>query len=69
MNTAGSLMTPGRYGWSTVRWLTDKFCVTWQIVPAILDDLFSDDDDAKRERVMAALLKAKKLDIEKLIVA
>ena len=50
-------------------WLTDKFGVTWQIVPAVLDDLLSDTDDAKRERVMAALLKMKKLDIEKLIAA
>ena len=50
-------------------WLTDKFGVTWQIVPAVLDDLLIDTDDAKRERVMAALLKMKKLDIEKLIAA
>jgi predicted 3-demethylubiquinone-9 3-methyltransferase (glyoxalase superfamily) len=50
-------------------WLTDKFGVTWQIVPAILDDLLSDSDDAKRERVMAALLKMKKVDIEKLKAA
>ena len=50
-------------------WLTDKFGVTWQIVPAVLDDLLSDGDDSKRERVMAALLKMKKLDIEKLKAA
>jgi predicted 3-demethylubiquinone-9 3-methyltransferase (glyoxalase superfamily) len=50
-------------------WLTDKFGVTWQIVPAVLDDLLSNADDAKRERVMAALLKMKKLDIEKLKAA
>jgi predicted 3-demethylubiquinone-9 3-methyltransferase (glyoxalase superfamily) len=49
--------------------LTDKFGVTWQIVPAVLDDLLSNADDAKRERVMAALLKMKKLDIEKLKAA
>jgi predicted 3-demethylubiquinone-9 3-methyltransferase (glyoxalase superfamily) len=50
-------------------WVTDKFGVTWQVVPAILDDLLSDDDDAKRERVMAELLKMKKLDIETLKAA
>jgi predicted 3-demethylubiquinone-9 3-methyltransferase (glyoxalase superfamily) len=50
-------------------WLTDKFGVTWQIVPAVLDDLLNDTDDAKRERVMAALLGMKKLDIEKLKAA
>lgn len=47
-------------------WLTDKFGVTWQIVPAILDEILSTADDAKRERVMAALLKMKKLDLETL---
>lgn len=47
-------------------WLTDKFGVTWQIVPTILDDLLLGTDDAKMERVMAALLKMKKLDIETL---
>jgi predicted 3-demethylubiquinone-9 3-methyltransferase (glyoxalase superfamily) len=50
-------------------WLTDKFGVTWQIVPAVLDELLSDENEAKRERVMAALLKMKKLDIEKLKAA
>lgn len=50
-------------------WLTDKFGVTWQIVPDDLEELLSDKDDAKRERVMAALLKMKKLDIEKLKAA
>ena len=50
-------------------WLTDKYGVTWQIVPAVLEELLSDQDDAKRERVMAALLKMKKLDIEKLKAA
>jgi predicted 3-demethylubiquinone-9 3-methyltransferase (glyoxalase superfamily) len=50
-------------------WLTDKFGATWQIVPAVLEDLLSDEDDAKRERVMAALLKMKKPDIETLKAA
>ena len=50
-------------------WLTEKFGVTWQIVPTALDDLLNNTDDAKRERVMAALLGMKKLDIEKLKAA
>ena len=50
-------------------WLTDKFGVTWQIVPDVLGDLLSDEDEAKRERVMAALLKMKKIDIEQLKAA
>lgn len=47
-------------------WLTDKFGVTWQIVPAMLYELLSNRDDTKRERIMAALLQMQKLDTEKL---
>jgi predicted 3-demethylubiquinone-9 3-methyltransferase (glyoxalase superfamily) len=39
------------------------------VVPAVLDDLLSTADDAKRERVMAALLKMKKLDTKTLKAA
>jgi predicted 3-demethylubiquinone-9 3-methyltransferase (glyoxalase superfamily) len=44
-------------------WLTDKFGVSWQIVPSILDELLTDPDQAASERVMQAMLKMKKLDI------
>ena len=47
-------------------WLKDKFGVSWQIVPTIVDELVTDKDPAKAERVMHALLKMVKLDIEKL---
>jgi predicted 3-demethylubiquinone-9 3-methyltransferase (glyoxalase superfamily) len=47
-------------------WLQDKFGVSWQIVPAILDRLITDRDPAKVERVMAAVMKMRKLDIAEL---
>jgi len=47
-------------------WLKDKYGVSWQIVPTILDELLSNQDAANRERVMKALLKMVKLDINKL---
>ena len=47
-------------------WLKDKFGVSWQIVPPILGELLSDEDDAKSNRVMQAMLKMTKLDIRKL---
>ncbi len=50
-------------------WLTDKFGVSWQIVPAILDELLNDPDPAASERVMRAMLKMKKLDIRALEIA
>jgi len=44
-------------------WLTDKYGVTWQIVPTILGKLLSDPDKAKASRVMKAMLAMVKLDI------
>jgi len=44
-------------------WLTDKFGVTWQIVPSILGQLMGDPDPEKSGRVMAAMMKMIKLDI------
>jgi predicted 3-demethylubiquinone-9 3-methyltransferase (glyoxalase superfamily) len=50
-------------------WLTDKFGVTWQIMPTVLYRLLSDPDPAKSGRVMSALLQMVKLDIAKLQAA
>jgi predicted 3-demethylubiquinone-9 3-methyltransferase (glyoxalase superfamily) len=47
-------------------WLKDKFGVSWQIVPAIIPELFADSDPARSGRVMKALLGMKKLDIAQL---
>jgi predicted 3-demethylubiquinone-9 3-methyltransferase (glyoxalase superfamily) len=44
-------------------WLTDKFGVSWQIVPTILGKLMSDKDPAKSGRVMQAMMQMVKLDI------
>jgi predicted 3-demethylubiquinone-9 3-methyltransferase (glyoxalase superfamily) len=47
-------------------WLKDKYGLSWQIVPTVLGELFSDKDAAKTHRVMQAMLKMVKLDIKKL---
>ena len=47
-------------------WLTDKYGLSWQIVPTVLGELLSDKDAAKAQRVMIAMLKMVKLDIKKL---
>jgi len=44
-------------------WLKDKFGVSWQIVPAGLDEMLRDPDIRKVERVTNAFLKMKKFDI------
>lgn len=51
---------------SQCAWLTDKFGVSWQIVPRILVELLSDPDPAKASRVMAAMMKMGKIEIETL---
>ena len=44
-------------------WLQDKFGLSWQIVPTVLGELLSDQDDEKSSRVMHAMLGMTKLDI------
>ena len=44
-------------------WLTDKFGVTWQVVPKILLEMLRDKDAARSQRVMKAMMQMIKLDI------
>lgn len=47
-------------------WLKDKFGLSWQVVPTILDKLMRDKDAAKAQRVMQAMLQMDKIDIKTL---
>lgn len=47
-------------------WITDQFGLSWQIVPTILPELLQSKDREKAERVMKAMLKMVKLDIQTL---
>ncbi len=49
---------PGQCGW-----LTDRYGVSWQIVPGILGELLADSESAGSQRVIAALLEMTKIDI------
>ena len=44
-------------------WLTDRFGVTWQIVPSVLSQLLNGPDPEGSKRAMEAMLKMKKLDV------
>jgi len=46
-------------------WLKDQFGLSWQVVPRIMGDLMSGDPE-KAGRVMAKVMKMKKLDIKTL---
>ena len=47
-------------------WLKDKYGLSWQIVPKILPEMLSGPDPRKSKRVMEAMLKMKKIDIQSL---
>ena len=44
-------------------WLKDRFGVSWQIVPRVLDDLVRDPDPERASRAMKAMLGMGKIDI------
>ena len=45
-------------------WLKDKYGVSWQIVPTIMDEMMGSGDEEKIARVTQGFLKMKKFDIE-----
>ena len=45
-------------------WLKDKYGLSWQVVPVRLFELMN--DPAKADKVMAAMMEMKKLDLNKL---
>ncbi len=44
-------------------WMTDKFGVSWQIIPAALMKMLTGPDKAASQRAFTAMLQMKKLDI------
>ncbi len=44
-------------------WLTDKYGLSWQIVPSVLLDMITDADQARAARATAAMLSMTKFDI------
>lgn len=47
-------------------WLTDKYGLSWQIIPAGLIDFLYSSDAEKSGRAMQAMLQMKKIDIAKI---
>jgi predicted 3-demethylubiquinone-9 3-methyltransferase (glyoxalase superfamily) len=50
-------------------WLKDKFGVSWQVVPAQIDELLASSDPAQAERVTQALFQMRKIVIADLEAA
>jgi predicted 3-demethylubiquinone-9 3-methyltransferase (glyoxalase superfamily) len=47
-------------------WLKDKYGLSWQVTPRVLIELLQDEDRARANRVMQAMLRMSKIDIAKL---
>jgi len=47
-------------------WLKDKYGLSWQITPTVLPELLQNKDPEKANRVMQAMMKMVKIDIETL---
>lgn len=47
-------------------WLKDKYGLSWQIIPNTLIELMNDQDQTKAQRVMEAMLKMRKIDVQAL---
>jgi predicted 3-demethylubiquinone-9 3-methyltransferase (glyoxalase superfamily) len=47
-------------------WVKDRFGLSWQIIPTALPELLSDPNPEKSQRVMAAMLQMKKIEIDAL---
>jgi predicted 3-demethylubiquinone-9 3-methyltransferase (glyoxalase superfamily) len=50
-------------------WLKDRYGLSWQVVPTVMNDLIKDPDPARAQRAMAAMLGMKKLDVAALVAA
>jgi predicted 3-demethylubiquinone-9 3-methyltransferase (glyoxalase superfamily) len=44
-------------------WLKDKYGLSWQVVPAGMEEMLKDHKSAKAQRVMAAVMQMKKFDL------
>ena len=45
-------------------WLTDRFGLSWQIIPTALGKMLQDNDREKSQRVMKAMLQMDKINIQ-----
>jgi predicted 3-demethylubiquinone-9 3-methyltransferase (glyoxalase superfamily) len=50
-------------------WLKDRYGLSWQVIPRIMPELFKDQDSAKAQRAMEAMLRMKKINIAELAQA
>lgn len=47
-------------------WVKDKYGLSWQIVPTVLEEMMGEGDPVKSQKVMSAMMKMNKIDINTL---
>ena len=47
-------------------WLKDKFGLSWQVIPAVMSEMFKDHNSPEAQRTMEAMLRMKKINIKEL---
>ena len=47
-------------------WVTDRYGLSWQIVPRRLRELLADPDSRRAQRAMAAMLQMTKIEVDEL---
>jgi len=52
-----------------VRWVKEKFGLSWQVVPAGMEELLGDPADERGQRAMKAMLGMQKIDVAALYAA
>ena len=62
-------LTSGGGSESVCGWLKDRFGLSWQVTPTVLNEMLTDEDPEKAERVMAALMHMRKIDLAALEAA
>ncbi|ACL16815.1 VOC family protein [Methanosphaerula palustris] len=50
-------------------WVKDRFGVSWQIAPSVIGEIMEGPDQKKAQRVMLALYRMKKIDLEEILRA
>jgi predicted 3-demethylubiquinone-9 3-methyltransferase (glyoxalase superfamily) len=50
-------------------WLKDRYGLSWQVIPTALMELLRDPDASRAQRVMAAMLEMRKIDVAALHAA
>lgn len=59
-------ITPDLWFEEAFGWLKDRYGLSWQVTPAVMDEVLADPDPERAQRAMQAMLQVGTLDIAEL---